>query len=150
MIKKLFAPGNDSALTSFALLVLRVWLGAAMLFIHGLDKLTHYSDMAPKFADPLGIGPQASLALVVFAEVVGALLLILGLLTRFAALTLMIDLGVAFLMVHNMKLTGHGSGEMAFIYLAGYVALLIAGGGTFSVDKSLFGKGGPATLSKKK
>ena len=35
-----------------------------------------------------------------------------------------------------------GSGELAFIYLAGYVALLIAGGGKFSLDKALFGKGG--------
>jgi putative oxidoreductase len=150
MIKKLFAPGNDSALTSFGLLVLRIWLGLAMFFNHGLDKLANFSDHAAKFPDPLGIGHAPSLALVTFAETAGALLLAFGLLTRFAALTLVIDLGVAFVMVHKTVLSGQGSGEMAFIYLAGYVALLIAGGGTFSVDKAVFGKSGPAAPSKKK
>jgi uncharacterized membrane protein YphA (DoxX/SURF4 family) len=33
-----------------------------------------------------------------------------------------------------------GAGELAFIYSAGYAALLIAGGGRFSVDKAVFGK----------
>ncbi len=142
MLKKLFAPGNDSALTSFALLVLRLWLGLAMFFIHGLDKLNNFDHYATMFPNPLGIGVKPGLALVIFAETVGALFLALGLLTRFGALTLVIDLAVAFFMVHKMAvgMTPH-SGELAFIYLAGYVALLIAGPGKFSVDKALFGKG---------
>lgn len=140
MIKKIFAPGSDSTLTSLGLLVLRLWLGLAMCLIHGLDKFQHFGEMSAKFPDPLGIGHSASLALVVFAEVLGALLLSFGLLTRFAALTLVIDLGVAFLMVHKTALSGEHSGELAFIYLAGYVALLLAGGGKFSVDKAVFGK----------
>lgn len=136
-MKKLFAPGNDSMLTSLGLLVLRLWLGLTMFFNHGLDKLTHFSAMSSKFPNPLGIGSAPSLALVTFAETAGALLLALGLLTRFAALTLVIDLGVAFIMVHKAV---SGMGELAFIYSAGYVALLIAGGGFFSMDKVLFGK----------
>jgi putative oxidoreductase len=137
MIKKLFAPGNDSTLTSFALLVLRLWLGLTMIFHHGLDKLENFNTYAMKFPDPLGIGVKPGLALVAFAETAGALLLALGLLTRFGALTLVIDLAVAFFMVHK-SLQG---GELAFVYLAGYVALLIAGPGKFSADKALFGKG---------
>jgi putative oxidoreductase len=137
MLKKLFAPGNDSTLTSFALLVLRLWLGLTMLLNHGLDKLQNFSTYATKFPDPIGIGVKPGLALVTFAETAGALLLALGLLTRFGALTLVIDLAVAFFMVHK-SLQG---GELAFIYLAGYVALLLAGPGKFSVDKALFGKG---------
>jgi putative oxidoreductase len=93
--------------------------------------------MASKFPDPLGIGQMPSLALVTFAETAGALLLAFGFLTRFAALMLVIDLGVAFLMVHK---AASGMGELAFIYSAGYAALLIAGGGRFSADKALFGK----------
>ena len=142
MLKKLFAPGNDSTSTSLGLLLLRLWLGLAMFFNHGLDKLANFTDHAAKFPDPLGIGHAPSLALVTFAETAGAALLALGLLTRFAALTLVIDLGVAFVMVHKTALSGQGSGELAFVYLAGYVALLIAGGGKISVDKALFGRGG--------
>jgi len=136
-MKKLFAPGNDSTFTNIGLLVLRLWLGLAMFFNHGLDKLNHFGVYATKFPNPLGIGTVPSLALVTFAETAGALLLAIGLLTRLAALTLVIDLGVAFIMVHKAVT---GMGELAFIYSAGYVALLLAGGGRFSMDKALFGK----------
>lgn len=146
MIKKLFAPGRDSALTSLGLLVLRLWLGLAMFLNHGLDKLAHFEAPAAKFPDPLGLGATPGLALVTFAETAGAVLLALGLLTRFAALTLVIDLAVAVFMVHK---AASGGGELAFVYLAGYVALLIGGGGKFSVDKALFGKGGNSGQPKK-
>jgi putative oxidoreductase len=137
MMKKIFAPGNDSHVTNFALLVLRLWLGLTMLFNHGLDKINHFNMYATKFPDPLGIGVKPGLGLVTFAETVGAALLALGLLTRFGALTLAIDMAVAVFMVHkNLQ-----QGELAFIYLAGFVTLLIAGGGKFSADKALFGKG---------
>lgn len=140
MFKIIFSPSQDSALTNLALLVMRLWLGSAMFFNHGLDKLVHFKDIAPGFPDPLGIGQPVSLALVMFAEVVGSLLLVIGLLTRFAALTLVIDLFVAFLMVHQTALSGKNSGELAFIYLSGFVVLLIAGGGMISLDMVVFGK----------
>src|SRR5437588_10973840 len=96
MLKSLFRPGNDSFLTSIALLLLRVWLGLTLLLHHGLAKVQDFNNMASHFADPLHIGSKASLALAVFAEVVAASLLVLGLVTRFAALVVMINLGVAF------------------------------------------------------
>jgi putative oxidoreductase len=138
MLKSFFTPSDDSNLTSFGLLVLRLGLGLTMFVNHGLDKLRHFSDMAGHFADPLGIGPKASFALVVFAEVAGALLITIGLLTRFAALVLVIDMGVAFFMVHKTAMSGPHSGELAFIYLAGYVVILLAGAGSMSADKAAF------------
>jgi putative oxidoreductase len=138
MFKKLFIPSEDSDVTSLALLVLRLWFGLTMLFNHGIGKLAHFSEVVPTFPDPLGLGQEASLVLVVMAEVLGSLLLVFGLMTRLAALVLVIDLFVAFLMVHKTALTGQGNGELAFIYLAGYLALLIAGGGLFSVDTVVF------------
>ena len=147
-MKKIFSPGNDSAFTSLGLLVLRLWLGLTMFLNHGLEKLSHFGVMSSKFPDPLGIGSAPSLALVTFAETAGALLLAMGLLTRFAALTLVIDLGVAFIMVHKAVT---GMGELAFIYSAGYVALFLAGGGRFSLDQAVFAKsksGWPAKASR--
>jgi putative oxidoreductase len=67
---------------------------------------------------------------------------IFGLVTRWSALVLAIDMGVAFIGIHKGALSGQGSGELAFMYLMGYVTLLLAGPGRFSVDKALFGKGG--------
>ena len=135
MFKKLFVPSDDSDLTSMALLVARLWFGLAMLFNHGLDKLAHFKDMAGTFPDPLGLGQEASLVMVIGAEVVGALLLTVGFLTRIAAAVLVIDMFVAFLMVHKAGMSG---GELAFLYLAGYVILVIAGGGLFSLDTIAF------------
>jgi putative oxidoreductase len=141
MIKKIFAPGNNSDAANFGLLVLRLWIGLMMLVHHGVDKLRNFNDTAPNFPDPLGIGHTASLALAVFAEFFVSLLLIFGLVTRWSALVLVIDMIVAFIGVHKGALNGQHSGELAFMYLMGYVTLLLAGPGRFSVDKALFGKG---------
>jgi len=148
MFKKLFIPSDDSDLTSMALLVARLWFGLAMLFNHGLDKFAHFKDIVGNFPDPLGLGQEASLVLVVFAEVIGALLLAVGLFTRVAAAVLVIDMFVAFLMVHKTALTGQNSGELAFIYLAGYVLLVIAGGGLFSLDTVAFSKSDRSRIQK--
>lgn len=118
----------------FALFALRVWLGVSLLVLHGWDKLTGFGEGAAKFPDPLGVGSTTSAGLAVFAEVVCAALLALGLLTRFAALVLVILMTVAFFMVHGSKLSGPGSGELAFIYLAGFLAVFLAGPGKWSVD----------------
>jgi putative oxidoreductase len=138
MFKKLFIPSEDSDLTHMAVLVARIWFGLTMLFNHGFAKLANFSDVVSSFPDPLGLGHEASLILVVLAEVVGALLLTVGLFTRIAASVLVIDMFVAFLMVHKTALTGQDNGEQAFLYLAGFVILLIAGGGLFSLDTVFF------------
>ena len=66
---------------------------------------------------------------------------------EFAAMVLVINMGVAFCMVHKEQL---GAGEMAFLYLGVFVTLFFTGGGTFSLDKVLFGKGGKgASVAKK-
>jgi putative oxidoreductase len=121
-----------------ALLVLRVWLGLALVSLHGWSKLIGFAERSQRFADPFGIGSPASLALAVFAEVVCSVLLVLGLFTRFAALACGITMATAFFFAHGGRLTGQGNGELAFIFLGGFVTLFLAGGGRFSLD----GKGG--------
>jgi putative oxidoreductase len=153
MIKKIFAPGNDSTLTSFGLFVLRLWFGLTLLLHHGLEKLASFGKTAPTFFDPFHIGSTPSFALAVFAEVVCATLVAVGLLTRFAALSLVINFSVAFFLFHKQAMSGPKSGELAFMYLACFVTLLIAGGGKFSVDNCLFRKSSsksPSSQPKKK
>jgi putative oxidoreductase len=146
MFKKLFIPSDDSDLTHMGLLVARLCFGLTMLFNHGIGKLTHFNEMAAAFPDPLRVGPQASLILVILAEVVGSLLLTVGFLTRIAAAVLVIDMFVAFLMVNKMEM--HQDGELAFLYLAGFVILAIMGGGLFSVDTVAFGKASRSHIQK--
>ena len=140
LFHRFFAPGVNSPMANLGLLVLRVWLGVAILANHGWDKLVHFNQMAGKFPDLLGIGSTGNLALALFAEFFCGALLVIGLVTRFAALVLAINLAVAFCLVHKMAMSGQHSGELAFIYLAGFVTLLIAGPGRYSADASLFAK----------
>jgi putative oxidoreductase len=140
MIKRIFAPVKNSDSANFALLVLRLWIGLEMLILHGTDKLMHFSKYQAQFIDPFGIGVTASLSLSIFAEFFASLLLILGLLTRFGALVLIINMTVAFVAVHHGKLSGEHAGELAFVYLMAYVVIFFAGPGRFSADKIIFGK----------
>ena len=122
------------ASTDAALLVLRVWLGASLLLLHGWGKLKGWEKMSGGFPDPLHVGHEMSLALAIFGEVVCSALLVLGLFTRFAALGCATTMAVAFSLQHKMALSGAASGELAFIYLAGFVAILLAGPGRFALD----------------
>jgi putative oxidoreductase len=117
-----------------SLFVLRVMSGISLFWGHGFAKVTRYSSLAEHFSDPLHIGHRWSLILAIFAEAVCSLLLILGLGTRWAALVIAIELGMAFALIHKFKLTGEGNGELAYLYVAAMLTLVIAGGGRFSID----------------
>jgi putative oxidoreductase len=123
-----------------ALLLLRVWLGLAMCSLHGWGKLLNFINGTAKFGDPIGIGQTPSLLLVILAEFFCSLLLVLGLWTRLAALLLAVTMSVAFFIAHGAKLSGPGNGELAFIFLAGFVTLVLAGGGRFALDRKFGAK----------
>ncbi len=131
-----FIPASADA----GLLILRLWVGLSMAILHGWGKLTNFSAYSGKFADPFGIGPSASLGLVVFAELVCAVFIALGLFTRFSALILGFTMAVAFKLGHGMKLSGEGNGEVAFLFLGACLALFIAGAGKLSIDAKMGAK----------
>ncbi|OGF13774.1 MAG: hypothetical protein A2W00_01210 [Candidatus Eisenbacteria bacterium RBG_16_71_46] len=126
---------------ALGLLLLRIAAGSMLAFGHGWAKLASFSERASTFADPIGIGPAASLALAVFAEFFCPLAIILGLLTRLAVLPPIILLLVAGLLVHahdpwRVK-------ELAFIYLVPFAVLLFTGAGRFALDAVLARRLGP-------
>lgn len=111
-----------------------------MVALHGWPKVADFDAMAQRFPDALGLGsPTVNLALSASAEFGAAALVVLGLGTRLAALVLAVNMTVAWVVAHGARLSGEGSGEMAFIYLAVFVALLIAGPGRYSIEFHLFG-----------
>ncbi len=134
-MRKLFSTKTSESALSFALLVLRVGAGSAMLMNHGLDKLIHFSQKAGGFADPFGLGSTASLSMTIFAEFFCAVFIILGLFTRLAAIPLIINMAVALFMAHNGDF--FGKGELAGLFLVCFITLLFTGAGKISLDRFL-------------
>ena len=122
-------------LQDFGLLVLRLQAGGLMFYLHGLDKAMKYKAMAAGFASPIaGLPNEVAFGMLVFAEVVCAILHVIGLMTRFASFVLMIAMGVAFFLAHKGALSGPGSGELALLYFSSCLALFLAGPGRLSLD----------------
>ena len=120
---------------SLFLLAMRVFIG--MLFMmHGLDKAANFNILVGNFPDPLGIGPFATLLLVVFAELFCAIFFIFGLLYRIIMIPMIIAMAVAFFGIHHSDMT---QGELAFLYFVIFILMYIAGPGRFSLD-ALIGK----------
>ena len=136
-----------------ALALLRVVLGVTFI-MHGGQKLFVYGldGVAGSFGQ-MGI-PLAGFfgPLVAFVEFFGGIAIVLGLLTRLAALGLGATMVVAILTVHLPQgFFNPGGVEFPLALLASAVALVLTGAGAYSVDAAIAkriddGKEGDATL----
>ena len=113
--------------------VFRIVLG--LLFIeHGSAKLFHFPEVAS--FDSLQLFSLIGLSAVL--ELVGGVLLLLGLFTRATAFILSGEMAVAYFMVHAPRgffplLSG---GEAAVLYCFAFLYLSVAGGGAWSLDNA--------------
>ncbi|MDX8337754.1 DoxX family protein [Draconibacterium sp. IB214405] len=131
-MKKLFQTKLNNTSVHISLLLLRLATGGFML-THGIPKLQRLLAGEMRFGDPLGLGPEVSLVLAVFAEVVCSILIVLGLGTRLAVIPSIVTMAVAAFIAHGAD--PFGRKELALLYLVGYVVLLLSGSGKFSVDR---------------
>lgn len=138
MMKKIFSPGSYSNKINLGLLFLRVTSGIFML-THGFGKLGKLIEGGTiKFADPIGIGPEASLVLAVFAEFFCSIFLIFGFATRISAIPLIITMLVAGFIAHAGD--PFAVREKAFLFFVIFVFIAIAGAGKYSVDNLIYKK----------
>jgi putative oxidoreductase len=132
-----FNSGKHKPLPSFALLLLRASFGLMMLS-HGWPKLMSFIDNPAAFPDPIHIGPGLSHGLAVFAEFICAILVVVGLGTRWAAFPLMVVMSVAAFVIHGKD--PFSEREMAMLYLSAFTTIMILGAGSYSLDKAISGK----------
>lgn len=83
--------------------------------------------------DPFGIGSAPTLFLAIVAEVLCALLIILGFKTRWNAIPPAITMFVAAFVVHRAD--PFGTKEMALVYFVVFLSIFLIGPGKYSVDK---------------
>ena len=136
-MKKLFSTNYTDAAFNFSMLLIRFGFGFLLFLNHGLPKLQKFSVRKESFSDPLHIGSAPSMILVIFAEVFCALLIAAGLLTRFAAIVLVIMFAVLVFIVHKNDPVKEK--EDAILFLLAFLAILFCGPGKWSLDK-LIGK----------
>ncbi len=115
------------------LLILRVAFGGMLLAGHGIPKAMNFAELSATFPDPLGIGSQISLGMALFAEVLCSTGVILGIMTRLAAIPPLVMMVVALTMVHGEDLWQKK--ELAVVYAVPFACLIIAGGGRFAIDQ---------------
>lgn len=117
--------------------VLRVLAGVVMLH-NGLDKLSNIESFAEAYVSVIGLPfPIFFSYCAAFAELIGAPLLALGLLTRPAAAALFSTMLVA--MYHHVKVAGFSIPylELSMLYAACFQLFLVNGGGQYSIDALL-------------
>ncbi len=116
-----------------ALLLLRLTFGGLMILGHGWGKFDKLLAGAPyEFGDPIGLGPTVSLFLAVFAEVLCAFFIVIGLFTRYATIPLIFTMLVAIFFVNLGAPLANV--EKAILYLVPFAVLLLTGPGWYSVD----------------
>jgi putative oxidoreductase len=134
---------------AIGLLILRVGLGGYLL-THGWGKLQMLlAGGATNFGDPVGLGSTLSLVLVTTSEFLCALMVILGLATRIAAVPVVITMAVAAFVVHGRDPWTMEAAAMAFfsgasktwfskepalLFLIPFLSLVFTGGGKLSLD----------------
>ena len=123
---------HGSTKASIGLLLLRLGPCSFLIYGHGWGKLANYTARSETFSDPLGVGSPMSLGLAVFAEVFCSIAVMLGLLTRLAAIPLIITMGVAGFIRHAPD--PFAKKELALLYLIVFVTIALTGAGRYSLD----------------
>jgi putative oxidoreductase len=126
-----------AAFTSYALALLRVMTG--LLFIeHGTTKIFDFPTHLAMFD---GFTFFSILGLSAVIELVGGILLVLGLFTRTTGFILAGEMAAAYFMAHAPRgfFPILNDGELAIVYTFAFLLIAAAGAGAFSIDGVLSG-----------
>lgn len=128
---------------------LRLGVGVVMV-VHGLGKL----DLGPLandagvagfagFLASMGVPAPSALAWVVtLVEAGGGVLVLLGVLTRYAAALVALDMAAAFVLVHLPNGFAVSEGGVEFVLVLGLaaLALVLSGPGALSLERAVLGR----------
>lgn len=131
-MRRLLFGSSDGALGDLAQALLRVFTGLTMAIAHGWPKFPPGEQLVGGLTHMGFPMPELFAWLAVFAELVGGLLLTIGLLTRPAAAFLAITMLVAAIVVHGAD--PFQKKEMALLYFFISYFFMLKGAGKFSVD----------------
>jgi len=134
LLREIVVPyGPDSGtVTNWLLLALRVIFGG-LLMSNGIIKILDYGTLSATFADPIGLGSQVSVTLVIFAEVFCAFGVICGLFFRLSLIPVIVTMFIAALV--TLGNAGWSHRQLPVSFLMVFLLLMITGPGAYSLDK---------------
>lgn len=116
-----------------AILFLRLFIGGVML-LHIIGKLQDYDNLLLTYHHILGFDAATSFAIITILECVFAVMIMLGVATRFASAMMII---VAVMSIAEALLDENPNiaiAKLNFVYMGIYTALLISGGGKYAFN----------------
>jgi putative oxidoreductase len=137
-IKNCLFATNSGTSGQVGLLLLRLFAGLAMAFTHGMSKFP-ISEQLIGGVQSVGFPMPVFFAYAAAStELIGGILLALGLFTRPVGILLAFTMFIAGIFIHaadpfNVK-------ELAFLYMFVFIFFACYGGGRFSVDNKLGSK----------
>ncbi len=119
-------------LSDLGLLLLRLWTGLALFLGYGLIKVTDFAGQVEIRDGFMGMPGELAAGLLVFAEVVCALLVAAGALTRLSAIPIVITMVIAAFV--GLAGEDFATRVPALYFGVASLALVLTGPGRFSVD----------------
>ena len=131
------------------LLVMRVLAALSIFLKHGIEKIFHFEFMIGRLAGNhhyvAAVGVLPSLIFSALTDGILAVLLVFGLFTRWCALLIFVTLAAAWSLIlgfpyfadasfNELQISHSTHGEMIIAYSASMLALIIGGGGKYSLD----------------
>ncbi|WP_158058674.1 DoxX family protein [Halorussus halophilus] len=142
-------PETRSTSTDWGIALVRLALGVIFV-VHGVGKLFGLGPTATGldgfagFLGGLGVPlPELAAVGVALVETVGGLFVLAGLLTRYAAALIAVDMLVATILVHFPQgfAVSNGGYEFTLTLFLVALALVFLGSGALSVDRAVLGRG---------
>lgn len=134
VLRFLFPSNSRKVRINTALLVARM-LFAIVLGYDGIFKAVTFSGFSEDFPNPLGIGSVDTAILFIVVELVCALLVLLGVVTRLAAIPVAFIMLIAFSDAQGDY--GMGSRYVPILFCAFFLQLLFTGAGRYSIDQMI-------------
>jgi putative oxidoreductase len=139
MIRKILTKHSDAGI-----LILRVGIGLAFIFVHGFSKITAGPELWAKIGGAMGkLGITFAPAFWGFmasaSEFGGGILILLGLFTRTSSAFMAFTMLIAAIL-HMSNLDPWSKSIYPIEMLSVFMALIFIGGGKYSLDNLLFNK----------
>ena len=131
-----FSTKDSSSFNDLIMVMARIFIGIAMIFLHGLPKLEMLlTGNVVKFFNFIGLGAEPTLIMATVIEIIGSLFIIIGLFTRTSAAVLMLLMMVAAFGRHYAD--PFSVMETSLLYLTVFTMILAFGPRKYSIDNML-------------